>query len=64
MKEDLTLAEIREARWRISARFDHDPKRLVEHYIERQSQHRDRLISLAQPPEAAEGQEDRSPPTR
>jgi hypothetical protein len=42
--------EIREVRNRISARFDHDPARLVAHY-KLQEQHRERLIY---PPTAAE----------
>lgn len=45
------IARVREARHRISARFDHDPFRLVAHYIERQQQHQDRLIRA---PEAGE----------
>ncbi len=32
MKENTTIKEIRETRKRISARFGHDPKRLVEYY--------------------------------
>lgn len=41
--EDL-IEEIREVRRRISARFDHDPERLVAYYMERQERHRDRLL--------------------
>ncbi len=33
-----TLERIRAARHRISARFNHNPQRLVEYYINRQSQ--------------------------
>jgi hypothetical protein len=40
---DLVIDEIRAIRRRISARFDHDPARLVAHYIEMQEESRDRL---------------------
>lgn len=40
-----TLARIREVRHEISKEFDHDPKRLIEHYIELQQQHHDRLVA-------------------
>jgi len=35
---------IRKIRRQISARFDHDPAKLVEHHIERQKRYGDRLI--------------------
>lgn len=41
---DPAIEEIREVRHRISARFGHDPKRLIAHYIEYQKQFQDRLI--------------------
>ena len=47
MKErpnDQPIDEIRELRRRISARFDHDPARLVAYYMKLQEQYRDRLI--------------------
>lgn len=37
------IDEIREVRHRISARFDHDPERLVAYYAELQKQYEDRL---------------------
>jgi hypothetical protein len=43
-QSDPVIDEIREVRHRISARFDHDPARLVAYYIELQRQHQDRLI--------------------
>lgn len=43
-QSDPVIDEIREVRHRISARFDHDPERLVAHYIEYQKQYQDRLI--------------------
>lgn len=46
MEPDLTLARIHEVRHRISERFGHDPKRLVEYYmkLQEQDEFRDRLI--------------------
>jgi hypothetical protein len=41
------IERIRRARHEISAKCDHDPRKLVEHYIELQKQHADRLISRA-----------------
>lgn len=46
-QSDPVIDEIREVRHRISARFDHDPARLVAYYMELQEQYRDRLISSA-----------------
>lgn len=43
---DDVIEEVREIRRQISARFDHDPVKLVEHYMERQKRHGDRLIDL------------------
>ena len=42
-QSDPVIDEIREARRRISARFEHDPTRLVAHYMELQKQYQDRL---------------------
>jgi hypothetical protein len=44
-KDDLTIARIRAARHRISQKFDHDPQKLVAHYIELQAEYR-RLSSV------------------
>lgn len=41
---DQPIEEIRDVRRRISARFDHDPARLVAYYEKLQEQYRDRLI--------------------
>jgi hypothetical protein len=41
---DPVIDEIREVRHRISARFDHDPSRLVAYYMELQKLYQDRLI--------------------
>lgn len=42
-KDDPTIARIRATRHRISQQFDHDPQRLVAHYIELQEKYRHRL---------------------
>ena len=31
---DDAIEEVREIRRRISARFDHDPKKMIDHYVE------------------------------
>ncbi len=41
---DPVIAEVREIRHRISARFGHDPEKLVAYYMELQKQYEDRLI--------------------
>ena len=45
---DPVIDEIREVRRRISARFDHDPERLVAYYMELQKQYGDRLLDSEQ----------------
>jgi len=50
MINEPTLARIRKARQRISAKCDHDPYKLVEYYIELQKQYQDRLIPVDTPP--------------
>ncbi len=47
---DPVIDEVREVRQRISARFGHDPARLIAYYIKLQERHRDRLVD---PPIAA-----------
>jgi len=44
---DPVIDEIREVRHRISARFNHNPERLVDYYMRLQEQYRDRLISVS-----------------
>jgi len=44
IRNDAPIDEVRELRRRISARFDHDPARLVAYYVKLQEQYRDRLI--------------------
>ncbi len=53
---DPVIDEIREVRSRISARFGHDPRRLVAHYLKR-----DRSAS---PPPAPERSSESVPDTR
>jgi hypothetical protein len=43
-ESDPVIDEVREVRHRISARFDHDPSRLVAYYMELQEQYKDRLL--------------------
>ena len=35
-KDDLAIRRVRAARHEISAEHDHDPKRVVDHHVERQ----------------------------
>lgn len=50
-RSDPVIDEVREVRQRISARFGHDPARLVAYYMELQERHRDRLIDRPKSPE-------------
>jgi hypothetical protein len=43
------IARVRRARHEISAKCDHDPRKLVEHYMELQKQHAERLITSPGP---------------
>jgi hypothetical protein len=54
MQDDPAIARIREVRHRISKQFDHDPKRLVEHYIQLQERHQDRLLDLVRDEDSEE----------
>ena len=51
-QSDPVIDEIREIRHRSSARFDHDPERLVAYYIELQRRYQDRLIEAEKSPKA------------
>jgi hypothetical protein len=46
MNSEPTLTRIRNARQRISAKYGHDPEKLVEHYIELQKKYQDRLVPV------------------
>ena len=54
MKNDEPIDEVRELRRRISARFEHDPARLVAYYVKLQEQYRDRLIDNAKTTEGTD----------
>jgi hypothetical protein len=58
MQDDPAIAHVREVRHRISQQHAHDPKKLVEYYIQLQEQHKDRLLEEVQSkkPEAAPSQ--------
>jgi hypothetical protein len=54
LTNDPAIDEVRDARRRISERFDHDPARLVSYYIKLQhEQYKDRLISSAESPRSS-----------
>jgi hypothetical protein len=53
-QSDPVIDEIRDVRYRISARFGHDPERLVAYYMELQKQYEDRLIKAEEDVEHAE----------
>jgi hypothetical protein len=45
-KEDPGIQWVRDVRHKISEEFDHDPRKLIEHYIEMQKQYEDRLVRM------------------
>jgi len=47
--EDEPIERIRRTRHEISAQHGHDPRRLVEYYVEPQKAHEQRLIDTAAP---------------
>ena len=47
MKDDPTINRIREARHRISAACEHDPRKLAQYFMELQKRHQERLIQQA-----------------
>lgn len=51
-RRDPIVDEVREVRHQISARFGHDPARLIEYYMKLQEQYRDRLVTAPKPPDA------------
>jgi hypothetical protein len=56
MKSDKAIEEIRETRKEISAEYDHDAKKLVDHYSELQKKYEKRLQKKEQPEESSAGQ--------
>jgi hypothetical protein len=53
-QSDPVIDEVREVRHGISARFDHDPARLVAYYMKLQDQYRERLVVTHEASTAAE----------
>jgi len=47
MKDNPTIARIRETRMKISARFGHDIEKLGRYYMERQKRHQHKLIKAS-----------------
>lgn len=61
LPDDPVIDEIREVRHRISARFDHDPQKLVAYYMKLQEQYEGQLTdSLG----TSEGAKAEAEPTR
>ena len=58
MQDDPAITRIHEVRHRISKQFDHDPKKLVEHYMRLQAQYRDHLLGLAKGEDTEKGPTD------
>ena len=56
-KDDPVIKRIRDARHKISAKFGHDPEKLVDHYIELQKQYADRLRQRVGKAESTETQQ-------
>jgi hypothetical protein len=48
MQDDPAIASVREVRHHISQQYGHDPKKLIEYYIQLQEQHKDRLLEEVQ----------------
>ena len=44
MQDDPAIAQVREVRHRISQQHAHDPKKLVEYYLQLQEKYKDRLL--------------------
>ena len=59
MYPDPALDRIREVRHRISERFGHDPRKLVEYYMEEQKKYADRLVNLADLPAKPEREQEK-----
>ncbi|MGH7170134.1 MAG: hypothetical protein ACRELG_07655 [Gemmataceae bacterium] len=53
-KDDPTIRAVREARQRISAMVDHDPRKLVDHYRQLQKRHCERLVPQSPQPSERE----------
>ncbi len=49
MKDDLAIKEIRDVRKKISKKFSNSPIKLVEHYIDLQKKHKNRIFAVKEP---------------
>jgi hypothetical protein len=54
LEDEEEIARVRAVRHRISHRFEHDPYRLVAHYVERQKEHQDRFVHAPEPDAAGD----------
>lgn len=48
IKDNPLIERIRAVRHQISVEYEHDPKQLVEHYIELEKKHQGRFINLTE----------------
>jgi hypothetical protein len=62
LKKDPLIDEIRAARHRISARFGHDTKALLDHYREMEKQYADRVLRTPPDPRARKVNNEDLPP--
>jgi hypothetical protein len=58
MQDDLAIVHVREVRHRNSQQHAHDPKKLVEYYLQLQEKYKDRLLEQvkSKKPEEASAQ--------
>jgi hypothetical protein len=54
-QSDPVVDEVREMRHRISARFNHDPAKLVAYYVELQKKYQSKLVDSERPIDQAGG---------
>ena len=47
--KDIAIDRVREVRHQISAHFDHDTQRMIDHYLEYQKKFADRLEPMTKP---------------
>jgi hypothetical protein len=47
--KDIAIDRVREVRHKISAQFDHDTQRMIDHYVEYQKKFADRLEPMTKP---------------
>lgn len=48
-EKDIAIDRVREVRHKISAEFDHDTQRMIDHYLEYQKKFADRLEPMTKP---------------